>query len=251
MKPAQPVQGLIDGLSCLQSVLSSNKPSGSREVGRRCDLNRTRANRLLGTWRYLGVLQQTEDLKYAPGPALHVLAGMGIQASGLLQAALPIAESWWQKGYSVSLGVRWQDKISFLLQAPADTPFLEGIGRQYTTSALCSSAGLAMLSAASASDLKKWDCAKEWEDIGDDSTFKDVIKNIQANNYATRLYPHQIRSIGVRLNKEGQAALAISKKRMSEKKIPEIVKQLHQSADDITKRLQAHHAPLEVANIPA
>ena len=252
MLPAQPIQGLIDGISCLQSVISSPEALGSREVGRRCDLNRTRANRILGTWRHLGLLSQNDDAKYLPGPGLHILAGMGLQASGLLRASLTSAEQWWTRGYSVSLAVRWQDQISFLIQAQSDLPFIQGVGRQVSASALRSSAGLAMLAHATDQELAHWNCSEQWEEQGDGRLFTDVISNVREHSFSTRSFPNDVRSIGISLDQDGCAALAISNNYIAASDIPQIASELHKSAAEIHAALaDQQNAPLEDLSIPA
>lgn len=252
MLPAQPLQGLIDGMTCLQAVLASETPVGCREIGRRCDVNRTRANRILGTWRHLGLLSQDEQAKYLPGPALHVLAGMGLQASGLLRASLAECELWWSKGYAVSLAVRWQDQISFLVQARAEQPFMDGIGRQHSASALRSSAGLAMLACADDSDLQQWDCATQWQGLGDGSDFSTLTADIREQSFATRSYNGGVRSLGISLDQHGQAALAISQKGLQRRSCVRLAQKLQDSSTAIHAALhEAAHAPLHDNSIPA
>ncbi len=253
MLPAQPLQGLIDGMTCLQAVLSSPDPVGTREIGRRCDLNRTRANRILGTWRHLGLLDQTEQAKYEAGPALHVLAGMGVQASGLLRASLSEAQAWWEQGYSVSVGVRWQDQMSFLIQARAEQPFLQGIGRQRSDTVLRSSAGLAMLAQANDKEIQHWNCAEKWLAHGDGSDFTQLLHAIRQDDYASRSYPQQIRSLGVSLDKSGRAALAISKPKLSKSSLPKLAQQLHKSRLQIQENLTSgsNNPQLDFDSIPA
>jgi len=67
--PAQPNHSLKRGLACLQSVVSSERPVGSREVARLLGEKHTQVNRLLGTLASLGLAECTPDWKVLPGPA--------------------------------------------------------------------------------------------------------------------------------------------------------------------------------------
>ncbi|PCJ52231.1 MAG: hypothetical protein COA79_24190 [Planctomycetota bacterium] len=223
--PAQPVSGLIDGFASLQAVLAAGEPIGCREIGRRCDLNRTRANRLLGTWRHLGMVQQNEEDKYEPGPALFTMAGMSLHSSPILRCALPLAQRWWKDGFCVSLGIRWQDRINFILHANPNRPFLESIGGRPSDAAVRSSAGLASLAQTTKLEIKKYDCEKQWQEQGDGCSFETVLSHVHNHGFATRTYSDSTRSVGVAL-KDSPAAFAVSKKHLSAKQARHTAKDL-------------------------
>lgn len=210
MLPAQPNQSLIDGLACLHGVIAASAPIGCRELGRRVGLERTRANRLLGTWRHLGLLEQTPSAKYVPGAGIHVLAGMGLHASGLLRAAMPTLRHFWSTGWAASLGVRWQDRFCFLVHVRPDLPFEDGIGSHATSAAIRTSAGLALLATTTEAERQEWDLASQWAEHGDGRDLDTVFTDIRSQDFATRVYDHDIRSIGVVIPGT-HAALAISR----------------------------------------
>jgi len=122
MLPAQPNQSLMNGLACLQAVVTSDRPIGSREVARRLGLEHTRVNRLLGTLSYLGFIERTASRKYRPGPGIHVLSAQSLRGSGLLAAALPHLRTLVAEKLIVAMGVLWDRNICYLVHA---TPGLD------------------------------------------------------------------------------------------------------------------------------
>ena len=58
---SQPNQSLIDGIRCLQYLVSSDRAIGCRELARLMGINTTRANRLLMTMASIGL-----TIKHAP-----------------------------------------------------------------------------------------------------------------------------------------------------------------------------------------
>lgn len=252
MLPAQPNQSLIDGLSCLHAVIAAGEPIGCREVGRRLELERTRANRLLGTWRHLGLLEQNDAAKYAPGPGLHVLAGMSLRASGLLRAALPEIRRWWREAWTVSLAVRWQDRLCFLVHLRPDMAVEDGIGSRATAPALQSSAGLALLAQVGVRERQAWDLATAWREVGDGRDLDAVLTRAAADGHASRLYGDGTRSVGVPVD-SGYAALAVSQRELSTRAVPGVAERLRASVAAIRATLadDALAAPLNDVVIPA
>ena len=93
MKPAQPNQSIIMGVTVSQEVVTANIPLGSCEVARRLNLEHSRVNRVLGTLGHIGLLRQDEAKKYSAGPGIHALSARSLHASGLVSASLgPLSE---------------------------------------------------------------------------------------------------------------------------------------------------------------
>ena len=128
MLPAQPNQSLMNGLACLQAVVTADRPVGSREVARILDLEHTRVNRLLGTLSYLGFIERTSSRKYRPGPGIHVLSAQSLRGSGLLIAALPELRTLVDEKLVIALGVLWDRSICYLVHAAPGTDPGDGIG---------------------------------------------------------------------------------------------------------------------------
>jgi DNA-binding IclR family transcriptional regulator len=138
MLPAQPNQSLIDGLSCLQAVISAEEPIGSRELARQLGLDQTRVHRLLKTLAHLGLAEQDERRKYRAGPAIHILAAQSLVGSGLQERAVEGLEELRQHGYFVALGVLWRDQICYVYTATAGSQVTRALTRPRpaTTSAM-------------------------------------------------------------------------------------------------------------------
>ena len=133
-QPAQPNHSLISGIACLQTLVSAERPLGSRELARLLGEEPTRVNRLLGTLASLGLAEQAPDRRYRPGPAVHVLAAQSLHGSALLSCALPELRALRQvrdsagEPLTVALGVLWNLRVSFLVHARPGQPLEEAIG---------------------------------------------------------------------------------------------------------------------------
>lgn len=139
--PAQPNQSLADGIALL-GLLCTRDGLGSREAARLLGWESTRANRLLGTLRDLGLAAQDAQRRYRPGAGVHILAAHCLRGSGLLAAALPILRRLGGKGLGVALGVLWNGEVSYLIHAPAGKPVEQGLSGQALFPAESSSIGL-------------------------------------------------------------------------------------------------------------
>lgn len=141
---AQPNRSLIDGFTCLQSVVGSRRPVGCRELARSLDLDPTRVNRLLKTLAHVGLVEQDAQRKYRAGPGIHALAAQSLFASRLLQSALPVLRPLQQSASLVALGVLWRDQVSYLYHWNADVGEDEAIARAALFPAADSVIGLAV-----------------------------------------------------------------------------------------------------------
>ena len=102
--PAQKVDGLIDGMALLEELATHKEPVAGLELARKLGMSPVRVNRLLKTFAYLGYAYRTSSRKYAPGPALHVLAVESMASSGLLRNAYQYLESRSELVPTVALG---------------------------------------------------------------------------------------------------------------------------------------------------
>ena len=143
---AQPNQSLIDGIRTLQALASAPEPVRCRELARQLGADTTRINRLLKTLAYMGIVRQTSDRKYAPGPGMHVLAAQSLFASGLIRRALPELERLRRFGHTVAMGVLWNDSVSYLFHAPPGIEAARGLGRIGVLPATTSGIGIVLLS---------------------------------------------------------------------------------------------------------
>ncbi len=111
---SQPNQSLIDGIRCLQYLVSSDKAVGCRELARQMGMNSTRVNRLLMTMAAIGLTVQDEHRRYLPGPGIHALAAQAIRGSSLFAQALPQLEAHAPRDIVVALGVLWEDQVIYI-----------------------------------------------------------------------------------------------------------------------------------------
>ena len=130
MSTARPNLSMIHGMACLQAVAAAGRPVGTRELARQFGLEHTRIHRAVGTLCLLGLVEQTPDRKYRPGPALHVLAAHSLKGSRLLQAALPVLPAFKEEKFTVALGVLWQNQVCYLIHARPWQKLEAGIGTE-------------------------------------------------------------------------------------------------------------------------
>ncbi|MBA3936783.1 MAG: hypothetical protein H0X38_04920 [Planctomycetes bacterium] len=113
---AQPNRSLADGIALLGLLCSTGK-LGTSDAAQALGWETTRANRLLGTLRDLGLAEQDSSRRYLPGPGVHVLAAQCLQGSRLLSVTLPILRGSDREGLGVALGVLWRGLVCYLLHA--------------------------------------------------------------------------------------------------------------------------------------
>jgi DNA-binding IclR family transcriptional regulator len=152
--PAQPIQGLIDGLAVLQELAAGAEPVSGKELADRLGLEATRTNRLLKTLAYLGIAYQTAERRYASGPGMHVLAAQSLFASGLVQRALGPLEELTKLQMVVAMGVLWRDRVSYLYFWRPGATTAESLGRAALHPATQSSIGMALLAAKPDAEIR-------------------------------------------------------------------------------------------------
>lgn len=153
LMPAQPNQSLADGVALLGVLCSRDGAIGSRELARVMGWEPTRANRLLGTLRDLGLAEQDAGRRYRPGPGVHLLAAQCLHGSGLLAAAMPVIRELRRPDLGFAVGVLWQGKVCYLLRAMAGRPVEEGMQRSSLHPADQSSIGMVLEAAATGAVL--------------------------------------------------------------------------------------------------
>ena len=197
MLPSQPNRSLIDGLACLQAVASQGRAVGSRELGRLLDMEPTRANRLLKTLAHLGIVKQSQDRKYEPGPGLHVLAAQALYGSRLLQRSIPTLEALHDTGLAVAMGVLWRGRVCYLYHADPGMAVGVALGRSALYPAQDSGIGLALLALMPEQSAL--------EQLPDQATTeaRQALRQARRDGYAvTPTRPNGYRSIGVAIGEE-------------------------------------------------
>ena len=129
MLPKQPNKSLIDGISCLQGVVSRTEHVGVSELAKMLDMEQTKVHRLLRTLAHLGFTQQNRSRKYGPGPAIYALAAQTLYASHFIRDALgPLEELRARLPHIVAMGVVWNRRVNYLYHAKRGTPLEQAIG---------------------------------------------------------------------------------------------------------------------------
>lgn len=153
--PKQPNQSLIDGMRCLQSIISGTVPLGASEVSHALGIEVTRAHRLLRTLAHMGLLEQNANKKYTAGPAFTVLGAQAIQGSPLLREALPALERLRKETpFLVAMGVLWMRTVSFAYHGKPRSPMESAIGTQEVWPAAQSGLGMALLARQSDREIR-------------------------------------------------------------------------------------------------
>lgn len=146
---SQPNQSLIDGIRCLQYLVSSGRAIGCRELARLMGINTTRVNRLLMTMASIGLTMQDEQRRYLPGPGIHALAAQSIRGSALFSQALPLLERHAPKEIVVALGVLWEDQVIYIWHSAPGTQMSQALAGFHMQPAWQSVIGMALLAAES------------------------------------------------------------------------------------------------------
>ncbi|ODP36577.1 IclR family transcriptional regulator [Sphingomonas turrisvirgatae] len=183
MLNAQPNFSLIDGITVLQALATSEAPVGSRELARRLNLETTRANRLLRTLAYMGIARQTADRKYVPGPGMFVLAAQSLFASGVIKNAMPHLESLRRFNLTVAFGVLWRDTVSYLYHAPPGMPSVEALGRVGVYPASKGGIGLVLLASNSEAQVRALYAEREIPGFDTLDTLLTELHKIRIDGY--------------------------------------------------------------------
>ncbi|MDK1072255.1 IclR family transcriptional regulator [Cronobacter sakazakii] len=162
---SQPNQSLIDGIRCLQYLVSSDRAIGCRELARLMGINTTRVNRLLMTMASIGLTMQDEQRRYLPGPGIHALAAQSIRGSALFSHALPLLERYAPKDVVVALGVLWEDQIIYIYPSTPGTQMSQALAGFRMLPAWQSVIGMSLLAAESDEALEARFTPEQWEQL--------------------------------------------------------------------------------------
>lgn len=162
---SQPNQSLIDGIRCLQYLVSSGRAIGCRELARLMGINTTRVNRLLMTMASIGLTMQDEQRRYLPGPGIHALAAQSIRGSALFSQALPLLERHAPKDIVVALGVLWEDQVIYIWHSAPGSQMSQALAGFHMLPAWQSVIGMALLAAESDEDLMARFTPEQWQQL--------------------------------------------------------------------------------------
>lgn len=157
MLPKQPNKSLIDGLRCLQGLVSGKGPVGMSELAKQLDIESTRVHRLLRCLTHMGYARQNRSRKYIPGPAIYPLTAQMLYASHFMSDAIqPLQDLRKKVPYIVAMGVLWERRVSYLFHARNHTPLEKAIGMNGFWDATDSGIGMAVLSRHSSETVRGW-----------------------------------------------------------------------------------------------
>jgi DNA-binding IclR family transcriptional regulator len=193
---------------------------GSRELARQMGMTHSRINRLLSTLARIGLVEQTAQRKYRPGPGLHVLAAQSMKGSRLLPAALPHLMELRSEGLTVALGVLWRRQVCYLFHRRPSQSLETAIGLHELYPAERSSIGVALL----ASSMPPQEASPD---------LREALEHVRREGFAIVRYPGGEVSIGVSVGQPPLAAIAVSGKQLDESTIPPIARRLQAIAQQI------------------
>ncbi len=221
--PAQKVDGLIDGMRLLEELAAHKEPVAGLALARKLGMSPVRVNRLLKTFAYLGYAYRTTSRKYAPGPALHVLAVESMASSGLLRNAYPYLEALSSLVQTVAFGVLWREKVCYLFHRSGSAGMGSGLSPAFLYDWQSSSIGHALMA------------ERDFEEIpGLTPELAGQLRETRKNGYALVRYPDHY-TLAVTVGKPAYAALAVSGMQTLEE-IPALAERLKSCALQIAKQ---------------
>lgn len=163
---SQPNQSLIDGIRCLQYLVSSGRAIGCRELSRLMGINTTRVNRLLMTMASIGLTQQDAQRRYLPGPGIHALAAQAIRGSALFSQALPLLERFAPKDIVVAMAVLWEDQVIYIYHSkPGSQQVSQALAGFHMLPAWQSVIGMSLLATDSDEALQARFTDEQWQQL--------------------------------------------------------------------------------------
>jgi len=162
---SQPNQSLIDGIRCLQYLVSSDRAIGCRELSRLMGINTTRVNRLLMTMASIGLTMQDEQRRYLPGPGIHALAAQSIRGSRLFSSALPKLGRLAPLHIVVPVGVLWEDQVIYIWHSVPGSPTSQALAGFHMLPAWQSVIGMSLLAAESDEQLTARLTPEQWSSL--------------------------------------------------------------------------------------
>ena len=218
--PAQKVDGLIAGMALLEELAAHREPVAGLELAHKLGMSPVRVNRLLKTFAYLGYAYRTSSRKYAPGPALHVLAAENMASSGLLRNAYQYLESLSASVPTVALGVLWKEKVCYLFHRNGKTGMGNGLSPDFLYDWRRSSIGHALMAERNSEEIP-----------GLTPELAKQLQNARKNGYALVRHTGHY-TLAVTIGTPAYAALAVSGMKTLDE-IPSLARRLKDYAEKI------------------
>lgn len=230
--PKQPNKSLIDGIRCLQEVLSRTEPVGVAQVAAELDLETTRVHRILRTLAASGMLRWTEKRKYAAGPAVPVLATQTMHASGFYKAIGPMARLHEDLNMITALGLLWNRSVSYLYHAEPDEPLTRTIGSFDVWPATVSGLGVALLSLQSDQEIRELYEGREIPSFDSLEHLLDTLAQVREQGYAL-----QDHTLAITLDETFQAAIGFSMPEVKDDSVSRFLPRLLKCREEILLKL--------------
>lgn len=207
-------------------------------MARRVGIEPTRANRLLKTLDALGIVRQTADRRYEPGPGMHVLAAQAMFGSGLIPKAIDPLDELRRPGASIALGVLWRLDVSYLIHAGPGQTIARGIGRVGLFPAERSSIGTILL--AQRDDRTVRDLLRTAPREIDAELLFTRLRRTRSHGFAAIEQTQDELSVAVPLPGQVDAAIAVAGA-ITARHVPSLVRDLRTAA----KRISAEFSPCQ------
>lgn len=230
--PKQPNKSLIDGIRCLQEVLSRSEPVGVAQVAKELGLETTRVHRILRTLAASGMLRWTDKRKYAPGPAVPVLATQTMHASGFYKAIAPLVELHKDLNMITAMGVLWNRSVSYLYHAEPDQPLEQAISSFDIWPATVSGLGVSLLALQSNDYVRELYEARSLPAFGSLEALLEKLSEIRECGYTL----HN-NTLALSIDDTFRAAIGFSSKKVGPKTVSKYLPRLIQCKEEILAKL--------------
>ena len=207
--PAQPIMGLMDGLTVLQELAASVAPVSGIKLAKTLHIEQTKVNRILKTLAWMGFAYRTSQGHYSSGPAMHVLAAQSLYGSGLIQRSIKQLTELTKIGHIVAMGMLWRNQVAYLFFWQPGTPLQESFGKTSLFPATHSSIGMALLAEKDDEAVRQIIRDDNIPGFNNIDELLGELKIIRKNNYAKVFYNTRY-SYAVTIGHPAYAAIAIS-----------------------------------------
>ncbi len=234
----------------LELVTYAQTPPSLSELSEKLGLSKSTVHRLLQSLLVWGYVEKKDDSTYTLGGKFIELAGHHINSLELQTEASPyLSMLYSQLELSVHLGVLEDYKLKYVTKLDR-FPTTKNFARVgYETPAYCSSIGKCLLAALSGDDLSLYLKTRPFHrftenTITDGQTLRGHLRTVRAQGYAMDLEEYQFghRCCAVPIyDYRGNAIAAVgisgNTEQLSDDKLPGIIRELQQTAGQISVRM--------------
>ncbi|MTI17655.1 transcriptional regulator [Rhodobacteraceae bacterium RKSG542] len=223
-------QSISNAIQCLQTLASSEKPMGIREMGRLLELDPAKVTRIMKTLIALDLVHQQDNRKYTVGWGLHRLSAVSIHNSSFYKSVIRALESVENKELNIAIGVLNKNKVVYLVHTANAASVAQSIGNYEEILASRSVTGIMLLSRKSDEEIK--------ELIGDDEfdLIKEDVELARNGSHYVKAYPfNEYRMARPLIN--SQAVIALSNVICK----PDELRKFTDFLDDLASRIECNN----------